>query len=822
MISRPVRALALLAALAVTPQWATGEGARVRENFDGHWRFHLGEIEHGEAPVLQDSSWRQLDVPHDWSAEADFSPMCASGTGFLPGGVGWYRKTFTLPETARKDRFLIEFDGVSRDSDVWINGVHLGNRPSGYIHFHYDLTPHLRFGDAENVIAVCCQRENVADSRWYPGTGIYRHAWLTRTGPVHVAPWGVFVTTPRVTPDGADICTTTHVVNESIAEAIVEVTSRVLDSADEEAARVVGSKRVPAGDSVTFSDWQVLPTPALWSPGSPTLYTLVTEVRVNGTLVDEVETPFGVRTCRFDPEAGFFLNGRPTLLKGVCMHHDGGGVGAAVPEAVWRRRLELVKDLGGNAVRCSHNPMAPEFYDLCDELGLLVMDEAFDEWEIGKRKWVLGRNVGLAARFGYSEAFEEWAERDLADQVLAHRNHPSIIMWSIGNEIDYPTDPYVHPESRHDPDFDSFSLDGQPSVTRLAVVAPRLIATVKRHDPTRPVTMALANVPAANGIGLANMLDVAGYNYQEQFYEADRREFPGRVILGSENGLGLGAWEHVRDRADISGLFYWVGFDFLGEADRWPNHGSMAGIFDRCGFVKPWCEQIRALWSERPVASLMVSAQPRPRAEDGDGQRQRRARRGQFRGPAHHWNWATEDDPAGDAVKVTVFANTPAVELKLNGQSLGKKSVDKTCTVTWELTFEPGELEVVGLTDDGEIVARDRLRTAGPPARLEATRYETAPLAPGDACHVTLRVVDAEGTPVPQFESPVTVAVSGGKLLSVDNGMQRDPTPLSSATRTPASGRLLVVLEQGADGEPLTLTAEASGLETLTFPVADK
>lgn len=805
---------ATLLTLLLAPQLRGAESPRDRQSFDANWRFSPGDDEGASATEFDDSHWRQLDVPHDWSAEADFSPEFASGTGFLPGGVGWYRKQFELPESARGDRFLIEMDGVSRNSDVWINGIHLGHRPSGYVHFHYDLTPHLRFGGEPNVIAVRCQRTNVADSRWYRGTGIYRHVWLTRTGPVRVAPWGLFVTTPRVTDEAADICTSTDVVNETESEVVASVTSRVLTAGGDAVAEVTAVKRVPAGETVAFSDWQKLPNPARWSPESPTLYTLVTEVRVDEELVDELSTPFGVRTFRFDPSEGFSLNGQPLLLKGACVHHDGGVVGAAVPEAVWRRRLELLKQLGANAVRCSHNPMAPEFYDLCDELGLLVMDEAFDEWEIGKRKWVQGRNVGRAERFGYAEAFEEWAERDLAAMVLAHRNHPSIILWSIGNEIDYPTDPYVHPESRSDPDFDSFSLDGRPSVTRLAQVAPKLIATIKRHDPTRPVTMALANVPAANGIGLADMLDVAGYNYQEQFYENDHRQFPGRVILGSENGRRLRAWEHVRDKPYISGLFYWVGFDFLGEADRWPNHGSRSGLFDRCGYAKPTTEQIRALWSDESVVSLAARLAPQGRRGDGDDRPSRRRWRGW---PEAHWNWGDEDgDQQQREVEVIVYANSPVVELLLNGKSLGKKDVGPSREISWIVPFEPGVVQAIAW-DSTTKLAEGELRTAGVPATMTATVYEHQPVEAGDVVHVTLQVVDAHVVAVPQFRDPVTVQVSGGTLLGLDNGNQSDPTPLTSRERVPVSGRLLAIVRRDGGGEPLEIRAVAPGLKPLQF-----
>ena len=452
--------------------------------------------------------------------------------------------------------------------------------------------------------------------------------------------------------------------------------------------------------------------------------------------------------------------------------------------------LRLLMGIGANAVRCSHNPMAPEFYDICDRLGLLVMDEAFDEWEIGKRKWVEGRNHGEAQRFGYAEDFKAWAERDLADMVRQHRNHPSVILWSIGNEIDYPTDPYVHPQSRNDPDFDSFVQRGHPSVTRLLAVAPRLIATVKRHDPSRPVTMALANAPAANGIGLADLLDVAGYNYQEQFYDEDHRVFPGRAILGSENAAWIGSWHTVLDRPYIAGLFLWAGFDFLGEADRWPAHGSSAGLFDRCGFLKPNAFAFEAAWAARPVVRAVV----------GDAGRRRRLQA--------HWTFPEAGKPT---LEVSVFTNCQEVELRLNGRVLGTAAPDRQMRARFRVDYQPGELVAVG-RNGGVEAARDVLRTAGPPARLQLAVDASAP-APGSPAHVIVEVVDDKGVRVPGAAHQVAAAVDGpGRLLGLDNGDQTDPTPLRSPSRRARDGRLLAIVQSAPGPGPLRLRASAPGL----------
>ncbi|TAL07519.1 MAG: glycoside hydrolase family 2, partial [Verrucomicrobia bacterium] len=543
--------LAIFFCLLVGFSSATNAAENRSVDFNSGWRFHLGDAPAATNVAFNDSAWRTLDLPHDFSAEGGFSPTNASCTGFLPGGVGWYRKTFTLDSADDGRRVFVEFDGVMRNSDVWLNGVHLGHRPYGYSSFHYDLTPHLRFGGATNLLAVRCERENVADSRWYPGSGIHRNVRLATLPPVHIPIWGVFVTTPRITTNAADVVVNADVRNTMATNCSARLIVQWLDSAGKPVREADQTHAIAAGETFTFTVWGALPNPRLWSPESPALYTAVCRVFLGADPVDETRTTFGIREARFDAQHGFFLNGVNLKLKGVCVHHDAGALGAAVPVEVWERRLRVMKELGVNAVRCSHNPMSSELYELCDRLGLLVLDEAFDEWEIGKRKWVAGRNQGTAQRFGYSADFQAWAERDCADMVRRDRNHPSIIAWSLGNEIDYPTDPYVHDVTRA---VEGFERDSRaPQMTQLTAVAPKLIAAVKRHDATRPVTMALANQPATDATGLAQMLDVVGYNYQEEFYDKVHRAFPGRVILGSENGKSYDAWRAVTENDFVAG-----------------------------------------------------------------------------------------------------------------------------------------------------------------------------------------------------------------------------------------------------------------------------
>ena len=420
-------------------------------NFDFDWRFHLGEISDGAAPLLADEDWRHLDLPHDFSIESDFAQTNVSSTAFLPGGVAWYRKTFTLPADWAAQRIRVEFDGVSRSSQVWLNGHLLGTHGYGYTPFNLDLTPCLNRGGA-NVLAVRVDRSRIDDSRWYPGSGIIRHVWLTASDPLHVARHGVYVTTPEISAGQARLKVQTTIHNDSSNALAAVLVTEIISSNGIALTLPEVHKTIPAGGEKTVDQNGTLAQPELWSLKSPSLYRVRSIVRTNHQDRDVVETSFGIRSIRFDAATGFYLNGEPVKLHGVCVHQDGGGLGGgAMLDSVWERRLRILKDMGVNAVRCSHNPAPAFFYDWCDRLGLLVMDEAFDEWNGPKRKWVEGWNVGTPSHgAGYSEYFNQWAEADLTEMVMRSRNHPSIILWSIGNEIDYPNDPFSYPtEGKH-------------------------------------------------------------------------------------------------------------------------------------------------------------------------------------------------------------------------------------------------------------------------------------------------------------------------------------------------------------------------------------
>jgi beta-galactosidase/beta-glucuronidase len=467
------------------------ESPSVRLDFNTGWRFIKEDLPEARRPDLDDSGWRLLDLPHDWSIEGPFDPELASSTGYLPAGIGWYRRSFDwTPKTDR--RISIFFEAVQNNSDVWINGRHVGHRPNGYISFEYDLTPHLTAG--RNVVAVRVDHSKYLDSRWYAGSGIYGRVFLVDRPLTHFEIWGIRVSTPEVSGARATVSVDATVINEADTEASISVAFLVRDRDGKTVASSAAPDVVPPHAESILHRTLTVPQPALWSPARPYLYTMAATLTRDGAVLAEVEIPFGIRSFRFDPEAGFFLNGSNVVLKGVCIHHDAGALGAAVPRDVWARRLRILKEAGTNAIRLSHNPATPHLLDLCDSMGFLVMAEAFDEWEHGKNKWRHGWNKGVPGHDGYHEYFNEWAKRDLQDMILRDRNHPSIILWSIGNEVDYPNDPYSHPilKERYDED--------RPDASRLGEIATRLVSWAKEIDDTRPVTARKREQTALPGV----------------------------------------------------------------------------------------------------------------------------------------------------------------------------------------------------------------------------------------------------------------------------------------------------------------------------------
>jgi beta-galactosidase len=778
------------ALVSSNPPSSTG---RLYVDMDAGWSFSRGDFANAMSADFDDSSWQRVNVPHDWSSEGPFGPGFASGNGYAPGGIGWYRKHFRLDASERDKLVAIEFDGVYDYAEVWVNGSFVGGRPYGYSSFECPLTPLLKFGDGENVIAVRVDHSRFADSRWYTGSGIYRHVRLRLTNPLHVGHWGVRITTPKITPDSATVRIETAVENVSGQRQSYSLQSEIIAPDGQVAGSLSTPGKLPGGTNAVAIQQIRVAHPQLWSPALPALYTLRNRLTAGSVVVDETTTSFGIRTLRFDPDRGFSLNGTAMKLKGVCLHHDAGTLGAAVPNEVLERRLRILKEIGVNAIRTSHNPPAPELLDLCDRMGFLVMDEAFDEFTPSKNKWVTGRNDGVPSRFGYAELFDRWSVTDIQDMVRRDRNHPSIIMWSIGNEIDFANDPFS------DPVLGADYRPANPPASDLVRCAAPLIAAVKRLDPTRPTTAALATVAMSDAVGFGRMLGVAGYNYQENRYAADHRKFPKRFIYGSETSQQLSAWEAVATNAFVGGQFLWTGIDYLGEAGEWPNRGSGAGLLDLCGFKKPLAWFRQSLWSDRPMVYLCASAG----GEGGTGRR-----RGFYL--REDWNW-----PSNSMVVVHCFTTCPEVTLTLNDRPLGTKRLADAVNggLTWEIPFEPGVLKAVG-GKNGAVQSEFTLKTAGAAQRIELLPDVTELRADGKSiCHVEFRIVDDQGVCVPNAAPEVTFTTDGpADILGVENGDLNDPETGKNGKRNAYHGRGLAILQSRTSAGPINVHATAPGL----------
>lgn len=755
----------------------------LKQKIDLNWRFHLGDVPDADFMGFDDRGWRNVTLPHDWAVEHPFDKCHASGTGYLPGGTAWYRKRFVLGEDVKGRRVRITFQGVYKHAKVWVNSNYLGFHAYGYTSFTYDVSEFVRPG--ENVIAVRVEHNDVADSRWYTGSGITRHVLLEITDPVCFAERGVFASTVSASAEKAVL----RVRYETLGGDGAAFCLKTPDGQCAAKSRAEGEKGTA---ELTVEN------PRLWSPDDPYLYTLEGQALLSGKIRDTVKIPFGIRTFRFDPDEGFFLNGENMKLKGVCVHHDAGCLGAAVPKNVWERRLRKFRNAGCNALRTAHNPPDPDLLDACDELGLLVMDEAFDEWEGTKNKWWQGHNVYPPKHYGYAEDFPQWHVSDLTSMVKRDRNHPSIVLWSIGNEIDYPNDPYVTPLFRealgnndaNKPAVERLYDPRKPDAGRLAKVAKELTAIVHALDDTRPVTSALSFPELSNRTGYADALDMAGYNYREHFYQDDHKAYPGRVILGSENSHDPRAWYAVRDNAFMSAQFLWTGVDFLGECKGWPVRISQAGMLDLAGYEKPLYYQRKALWTDAPFLRIAV----------GDGNAERHGVWNE------HFRWEGE---TGEKKIVSCYTNAKEAELFLNGVSLGKKQLTDAdgCRASWEVAYEPGTLRAVA---GG---AEDTLSTVRPAAAIRLTADSLSLPADGQrAVQVEILLLDENGQPA-RDEILLCQPVGDIALLGIENGRPDDLTPYAENRRATLDGRAIAYLRAGTcPGKAALHVLAASGL----------
>jgi beta-galactosidase len=779
------------------------------ERFGQGWHFFLGDVPNAQEPGLDDSRWRRLDLPHDWSIEGKFSPDHPATTagGALPGGIGWYRKTFSVPEADKEKLVFIEFDGIYRNSEVWINGHYLGKRPNGYISFRYELTPYLNYGRDKNVLAVKVDNSQQPNSRWYSGSGIYRNARLVTCAKVYVDHWGTFITTPEVSEHSAMVSVRTRVQNASTQDQNIKIKTMVLDHAGLNVA-TAEFEQTAMRDSFSENIQNLnINNPVLWTLTDPYLYRAVTTIEYNGLISDDYETIFGIRTFEFDSLKGFILNGKQVKINGVCNHHDLGFLGAAVNTRAIERQLEILQAMGCNGIRTSHNPPAPELLDLCDKMGFVVMDEAFDMWMKGKNP------------YDYHLDFEAWHQRDLQDQILRDRNHPSVFMWSIGNEILE--------------QWDKKDSSG-------TIIARELAAIIKQVDPTRPITAACNDQDPQNPLIKSGALDLIGYNYAQDKYPDFPTTYPGRRFIASETVSGLATrgsydmpsdsvhrwpvrwdipftagnddftcssydncrapwgstheetWRIIKKYEFLSGQYIWTGFDYLGEPTPygWPARSSYFGIVDLAGFPKDVYYLYQSEWTDKPVLHVFP-----------------------------HWNWS-----AGQMVDIWAYTNCQEVELLLNGQSRGiKKKTSDDLHLMWRLSFEPGILKAIGRSDGKEILSRE-IKTAGKPAKILLTADRDKIAAGGrDLSFITVQVCDQQGTPVPQADDLIRFSISGaGRIAGVDNGLQTSAESFQADYRKAFHGLCLVVIQSTEQRGQIILKAESDNLESSSITIESK
>ena len=779
--------------------------------FNEGWVFQLGEHKLASQTNFDDSSWKTIKIPHDWSIEGPRAKNNPSGSqgGYYPGGIGYYRKTFSYDNRWKNKLVRITFDGVMCNSEVWINGVSLGVHPNGYIGFTYDLTPYLTKGI--NVLTVKADNSLQPNSRWYTGCGIYRNVWLNVKNKISVAKNGTYVVASAVSHKSAKLTIETKVENTTDNRADIMLISEIYTPDGEQLSKHTTSQQLPEKHISTCKETLIVAEPTLWSLDAPKQYLLVTKLMEGDRLVDTYETPFGIRDMRFDTETGFWLNGENIKIKGVNNHQDAGPVGVAVPDDVLYRRLILLKEMGCNAIRTAHNPFSPEFYTICDRLGLLVMDEAFDEWT-ASWPWTKKKNEGKV-KYGYHRYFNDWAEKDLTAFVLRDRNHPCIFLWSLGNEIP-----------------DQCYPEGPTALNKLM----KIIHTL---DPTRPVTCGCCFIHLANKTGFASMLDVTGYNGggASVFYEKDKKVYPQRKFIATEiphsyqsrgvyktktemrapnEGIPVpdltekevfpefstyysssydnssvrisarDSWRRTAGLAYVAGEFRWTGFDYLGETLKgWPLRFWHFGIIDLCGFPKDHYYFYQSQWTKKPMVHILP-----------------------------HWTWPGKE---GTVIPVWTYSNCDEVELFLNGKSLGAKSNKDQMNLSWEVPYVPGTLKAVA-KNGNEIVAEQRIQTASNPAAIQLLADKTTLLADGESCvHLEVNVLDKDGNFVPNAHNLIRFNIVGpATTIGVENGDPMDQASTKINQRKAFNGKCLLILQSQKKSEKITIEASSEGLES--------
>ena len=762
--------------------------------WDNDWRFTLSDPNGAEALEFDDTDWQQVSLPHDWMIQQKPDPNAPSGTagGYFPGGVGWYRKILPLDEQQRDRKVTLHLDGAYRRATVYVNGKPIGTRDYGYVSYSYDISRALHIGP-DNLIAIRVDGSIQPIDRWYSGCGLFRHVRLTQHEPLYIPSGGLTVTTPWISDDTAQIKIRTQVYNDTPYLIPYRLETSLINPKGKVIVKLSSDSSLPPGGRDTEEQQTTFNKPQLWDPDSPQLYRAVSKIYYREEPVDEIETRFGIRTVAFKADSGFWLNERPVKLKGVCLHHDGGVLGAAVPTAVWRRRLEILKHMGVNAVRLAHNPHAPEVLELCDELGLLVYDEIYDKW---RKPWQTEEHWSTEQIDQYQSSFDKRWQQDLEDFITRDRNHPSVILWSVGNET---------MEQLQDPN------EG-------VLILKSLAGRVHELDPTREVTCALhphGEFPSR----LIHHVDVVSYNYQTAAMVDLQQQDPAYRWLSSETkavqfeapedwttvDFSRNSWFSLNN--GIAGQFIWTGIDYLGESPGWPSKGFPGGLLETTGFKKPYAYFTESLYRDDPMVHITVMdsnlAQQRS---------QQKTWQDSWYGPplVDHWTFADSQTK-----EVYVFTNTDEVELRLNNRSLGKRilkdSPDRV--LRWQVPYETGTLKAVAL-QQGKMVAEHQLVTAGPAHHLKLNTDHPKLQADGrDVAHIEVQVVDEAGTCDPDFNQDIQVQVTGaGHLLALDNGDLCDQTPPQSHTRSASNGRLLIMIQSDASPGNIELTVSADDL----------
>ncbi|GAB1856437.1 glycoside hydrolase family 2 TIM barrel-domain containing protein [Flavobacteriaceae bacterium MHTCC 0001] len=837
-----VALIAILYSCKNTSQTPTSNFTRTVD-FNFNWKFTLVKDTTLPSQVpLKDIDWRDVRLPHDWSVELPFSEEWEGATGYLPGGVGIYQKHFKTPASPAEKSTFINFDGVYNNATFWLNGTKLGFNPYGYSPINYDLTNLLKTDGSDNILTVHVDRSRYADSRWYTGSGIYRNVKLVVLDKLHIPIWGTFVTTPEINGSSAQVQIKIDVENQYTDNASFDLETKILDASGSVVAQSLDALSLDSKAKKTFTQNLEVSNPQLWGTLTPHLYKAVTTISKNGKTVDEYTTRFGIRSLEFSKDFGFKLNGKITNIKGVCLHHAAGLVGAAVPKGVWKRRIESLKACGVNAIRTAHNPYSKEFLELCDEMGILVQDEFFDEWDYAKDKRTNyhDRSFDYITR-GYVEHFQEWAKTDLTRTMLRDRNHPSVFQWSIGNEIEWtylhyryatgfwkdPNDPqnagsYWGSGPILTPEEIKANYDAAEKGTYiLAETAHKLAKWTRELDPTRVVTTNMVVPQTSMVSGYADAVDISGFSYRNKDIAWAIKHWPNRHITINENPGTLDDWKHVEEHPGVFSIFMWTGIDYMGERHGdWPEKSGWGDLLDLAGFKYQGWNYFKSIWVDKPhisIGTLPVAKSGFKQTGISGQQLPENSSAYKWRDSNMHWNYKE-----GEPVVVEVCSNYPTVELFINGRSLGNRKMSPDRLFRWTIPYEAGTLTAKASLDDKEIMTE--LHTTNKPVSIKFTSDKEVLKADGyDVAHLVVQLIDENGREVKTENTDIEFSVEGNaSWLGVDNGARSNIQDFKSKKITTSKGRALAIIQSTKEAGVVTITVKAEGFKSQIITINSK